>query len=719
MDNYQERIDSIFEKLVDLLNTLPRPKSQHDEDLNLYDDWAKVVLTLMGQERPWNSSLQSDYELGCLAEQVFEEVHSLTLQLTILDLLCKSKKAEPLVSQRHARKGLEIARRLGSLKEIQTFENHMKADEMAIVTMYQNKFLIFSSKPISLRANNSGSASLSFDLRESLIQTLANSKKDLKVEFATFTKQRFEDLHKVNNGCRVLVLDMTATRSQTLYLEDGSLGMMPFTLADLDSFSQDLAGNFGSVIEVVIILNGDPAHLKPFFRLLSVKHFVYFSPRSIDRELDDPSTPEDSLDLLLAYWFTELKHNFVNLFFEYLTSNVSRDDLRCLKLAQSESVDSTNNLIKDCSYYRCQINHWKTDSMLMEKDLVFSTDSIIIESTEGIPRPIANEFADGVLEDNSTPGWKVKDSPGEYITRDQELLDISGLLLEQPGRRVNIWGTYGVGKTFIAKKLEYELAIRQIYRDGIFYFDLKQMDRAPSIRKQMSSKLGYEFLIDTAEFFRQKKDSLLILDGYDRVVSGGLQEPISLLQALEANNISVVFVTEADEAGRQRDIPDTVGYKVERLPDLHSLQFMLLAIAKRYQTFMTFSRDSLDKFAHSTMVRDCHGLPNVLLKNLKRIFSKGLGIKLESSQLQFSKRGSDISPHLHQSHSWQVEENLSDFDEDSTSQPSLYQSSGGPPCLYVTKKQPPMAKAKSKADSKKEGKQDKHKVKKKLKKEMR
>lgn len=697
-----------------------RPKvtdfQEDEEELYLYHDWAKLILVLLDQERVWNTSGQSDLDLATQAEYIFQVTHSPKLQLQALTHICNLLSSKPLENQKMAQKGLTIAFESGLEKQRLAYEKLLRQIEQDILHIYQNKFLFLVSEPMDIKALDSGTPTLKQDLRSVVLPKLTNCMKDLKVEFANLTRTRFVDLHRKNNGCKVLVVNFYRSVEGVLYLENESYGHSLFTLDDLNSIPDSLGEEFGSVIDIVIILSNDAKPVTPFFSLLSVKHFVYFTSTGIDRVIEDA----EEVDLLLPFWLQELRNTFLGIFFEYFTSKVANNTQSCLKLVQAECIDSVNHRIKDCKYYKSQINHWKTDSLLVEKDLLFTEDNIKIVTVEDSGKCVVPEFASGRLEEVSNRGWLRTEQPEMYLTRDQEVLDIYRLFSKSGNARINLWGEFGVGKTFVAKMLEYELSIRNVYPDGIYYFDLKQMDQVPSIRKQMSATIGFEFLVDTADFFKRHNRCLVILDGYERILSGGLQEPVTLLSALSSNNIHTIFITEAEEGARMREVPDTMSYKVERLSDYQSLQFLLSLTAQKFNTYLTFSRDSIDKFAHSTMIRDCKGLPYVLSKNLKRIFILGLGIKLESSKFSMSKSSSIGSPRQLQQSPRYMDES-SDFEDDLRSHPSLYTTDSislGYSLKEMNKKAPSMAKTKSKQENKKDGKHAKNKTKKKQKKEM-
>lgn len=716
--NSQESLEHTFDKLIKLEHQL-RPKASMFEDdgaeIYLYHDWAKLILLLLDQDREWNSSNQTDLELVFQVEHIFEITMSSKLQLQALSHICSLLSTKPLENQRMAEKGLNLAYECGLEKQKLAYEKLLRQIEQDILFMYQNRFVVLYSSPIKLKANDSGMPTLRQELRCILIPKLLNSMKELKVEFGILTKAKFVDIHRKNNGCKVLVVDFYKVNKDILYLEDDMLGLVPFTIEDLSLLPHQLGDSFGSVVDIVIILCEDAEKVIPFFDLLSVKQFVYFTTTGIERVIED----SDEIDLLLLYWLQELRHTFLGLFFEYLTSKAAKDTHSCLKLVQAECIDSVNHRIKDCKYYRSQINHWKTDSLLVEKDLVFSEENIQILTIEDLGMSSVPDYSIGKLEELSSDGWKRAELPEVYITRDQAVLDIFHLLTQSGNFRVNLWGEFGVGKTFIAKMLEYELSIRDLYPHGIYYFDLKQMDQVPSIRKQMSLTLGFDFLVDTSDFFKRNDKCLIILDGYEKIITGGLQDPVTLLSALSTNRIHTIFITEAEDGYRMREVPDTETYKIERLSDNQSLQFLLSTTALKFNTYLTFSRDSIGKFAHSTMIKDCKGLPYVLSKNLKRIFIKGLGIKLDSSKLTISKSNSMNSPQFYHNSPRHMD-SYSDMEDDLRSHPSVYNidtiSMGY--SMRDSSKRLPMAKTKSKIDSKKDSKNLKTKTKKKQKKEM-
>lgn len=538
---------------------------------------------------------------------------------------------------------------------------------------------------------------------------LVNTEKDVRVQFGLLTRQAFVDLHRKHNGCKILVIDFYKITSEGIELETSGFETSPFTQEDLDAIPGELGDDFGPNIDIVVILNQEAQEAMKFFRLCQVKHFVYFD----FTDLEAVKAERDlAADYLIPYCTEKLKETFVKQFLEDFTLNITADTQSCLRLVQAESVDSVNHLVQDCKYFQCQVNHWKTDSLAVEKDLAFASHHVVFTG-EASSRASMPQFKKGTCSDLS-PAHTKGEAPQLLVTRDLEVLELYQLLVSSKTGWVNLWGDWGVGKSLIVKQLEYELRVRHMFPDGIYNFNLREMDQNKSIRKQMGDVLGIDFLVDTQEFFKNKR-MLIILDGYERVMTTRLQTPVSLLEALMANGICTLFVTEPDEHGKMREVPDTTPYKIHRLSDFQSLQYLLALIAQNFATFLTFRRDSLDKFVHSTMVRDCKGLPFSLKKNAVRIFGNGLGIKLEASRCQHTS-SSFSSPRMQNEASFTLEHDIgSDVDDDLRSHPSLYISSEA---SQRDKKAPPMNKAKSKHDGKKDGKHMKHKTKKKHKKEM-
>lgn len=685
------------------------------DSLHLYHDWAKVAITLLGHSTTWIQGDFTAFQVAEEAEKIFEVNSSLKLQLTALAHMCNLSEHEPLVCERLAQKGLALASQFGLDKKRHEFEGILKMTSHHIQHLYYNRFLFLKSNPLKIRANNSSSPQLAGDFRSTVMGLLEQMQKDICVQFGVLTKQAFVDLHRKNNGCKVLVVDFYRVNREFLYLEDEGFGLHLLRPEDLDSIRLLLGDDFGPKIDVVVIMSKDASLAVSYFKHFAVKHFVYFDFTDLEGFTDQI---DNEADFLVPFWIEELKTTFVCLFLEELTRNFTGELFSCLKHVQTECVDSVNHRLKDCKYIQCQVNHWKTDSIAVEKDLQFGQHHIIITG-EAANKPSVSQFKEGTCKDISEPGWKQSEAPQMLLSRDQELLDIYSLLQSSKSRWVNLWGEYGVGKTQIVRQLQHEVRIRNLFPDGVFYFDLRTMDHSRSIRKQMGTVFSIEFLIDTNEFFKGKK-MLIILDGYEKVLSGTLQTPVSLLTALAENSICTLFVTETDGPGpgKMREVPDAIPYQVNRLSDFQSLQFLLCYIALHFGTFLTFWRDSLDKFTHSTKIRECKGLPHSLKKNATRILYKGLGIKLEPLRISLS-RTSFTSPKLQPDYSFSLDnyDFGSDLEDDLKSHPSVYASETGN-LSSKDHKGPSMSKSKSKADSKKEGKQAKHKTKKKHKKEM-
>jgi hypothetical protein len=705
----EESLRLVYSHLVRLAKGLhrPSPNNSNKQELMHHHDWAKVVVTLLDYSTDWLDSDMSARMLAEEAERIFEATKSIKLQLVTLAMLYRFASDDPLYSERTAQKGLSLALEYGLEKFKMEFERMLKSTIDSIQNLYHNKITFLKSSPLRLKATGSRFPVLSTDLRNPMFRLLDNWEKEVAFYYGLLTKQSFIDLHRRFSGCKVLVIDFFLVSSLGVEFESDGFNVELFTYDELEEIPNLLGDDFGPNIDVVIILNKEGNNSIDFFKHFQIKHFIYFNFDDFEALVAESPSPAD---YLLPFWVERLKETFVSLFLEELPRNVGRDLHGYLKLVQAESVDLVNHMIRDCKYYQCQVNHWKTDSLEAEKDLQFLTNNVVFTGESG--KFVVSEFKKGQLNDISPFHARIE-SPQVFLSLDSEILQIYELLSQGKTTWVNLWGEYGVGKTFFVKLLEYELKIRNIFPDGIYNFNLREMDQAKSIRKQMVTVLGIDFLVDTHEFFKNKK-MLIIFDGYERVLSTLLQTPVSLLEAMRENNIYVLFITEPDENGKVREVPDSTPFKLERLSDYESMQYLLSMIAHNFTTFLTFRRDSLDKFAHSSMVRDCRGRPMTLSKNASKIFRDGLGIKLEASRA-YKARTQMYSPGLNKKFSMLTEHEIhSDGEDDLKSHTSVYHSE----VSSKDKKSLNMSKLKPKNDCKKDGKQPKNRTKKKLKKEM-
>lgn len=675
--------------------------------LKHHHDWAKIVITLLDHSTDWLETGMSPQTLAEEAEKIFEANKSFKLQLNALTLLCRLLKDDHLNCERIAQKGLTLASECGLDKFRLEFDRILKSVADNIHNLCHNKVIFLKSSPLLLKAVNPGVPVLSKDWRSLMLSLLENFEKEVAVHFSLLTKQTFVNLHRRFGGCKVLVVDFFQVSQLGVELETEGFNTEMFTKEELNQIPALLGDDFGPNIDIVIILNKKGKECIEFLKHFQVKHFVYFDFEDLEAIASESPSPAD---FLLPFWIERLKETFVSLFLEEFVRNLSTGMASYLRLVQIESIDLVNHMVKDCKYYQCQVNHWKTDSIEVEKEFQFATHHIVFTGDSG--KSVSTQFKKGSLREVSPPYARLE-APQLLLSRDTEVLQIFDLMKNGKTRWVNLWGEYGVGKSLIVKLLEYEVKIRNMFPDGVYHFDLREMDCSKSIRKQMGKVLGIDFLVDTNEFFKGKK-IFIILDGYEKVLLARLQTPLSLLEAMKENDIYCMFVTEPDENGKLREVPDSTPYKVERLSDYQSLQYLLSLIAHNFMTFLTFRRDSLDKFAHSSMIRDCKGLPINLKKYASKIFSNGLGIKLEANKL-YMKRSMLSSPGLEKGFSLITEhENPSDVEDELRSHPSLFYTEAS----SKEKKSLTMAKPKPKSDNKKEGKQPKNRTKKKHKKEM-
>lgn len=692
-------------KLAKTMHTLESGISKHA--LKQYHDWAKIVITLLDCSIDWLEEGMNPQSLAEEAEKIFESTKSYKMQLTTLMLLCRFVKDDPISCERIAQKGLNLASECGLDKFKIEFDRILKSTLDNIHNLCHNKISFLISSPLLLKAVNPGVPVLSKDWRSLMLSLIENFEKEVAVHFSLLTKQTFIDLHRRFSGCKILVIDFYKISHLGVELETEGFDTELLTKEEIDQIPLVLGDDFGPNVDIAIILNKKGKECIELLKHFQIKHFVYFEFEDLEALASESPSPAD---FLLPFWIERVKETFVSLFLEESIRNISADMTTHLRLVQVESIDLVNHMVKDCKYYQCQVNHWKTDSIEAEKDLQFSTHNIVFTEEPG--KAVSTQFKKGSLREVSPPFARLE-APQLLLSRDNEVLQIFDLLTKGKTKWVNLWGEYGAGKSLIVKLFEYEIKIRNMFPDGVYHFDLREMDCSKSIKKQMGKVLGIDFLVDTNEFFKNKK-IFIILDGYEKVLLARLQTPTTLLDAMKENDINCLFVTEPDENGKLREVPDSAPFKVERLSDYQSLQYLLSLIAHNFLTFLTFRRDSLDKFAHSASIRDCKGLPINLKKYACRIFSNGLGINLEANQL-YLKRSMLSSPGLENKFSMITEhENQSEIDDDLRSHPSLLYTEAS----SKEKKSLTISKTKPKSDNKKEGKQPKNRTKKKHKKEM-
>ena len=601
-------------------------------------DWAKIYLLTLEfkSDEELSHPEPPTLELTLEALNIFESKASHLLVLQVLQKLCTMTKLIDLESLlQYSKKGLSLSQQNKLIRYEKYFRMVHDKAQKDMKQKFQNKVVFLSSYPyVSEKEADQPQFCIHRDIFESLYGTLERIGKNIEVVFEVLTPDTLEQLYNKNEGCKILVLDLHHTDKDHLMMEDGAMGLTRWSHEMMNSLTGN--SNLALNVDILIILNEQPEKVIGFFSNSGVKHIVHFNfkPNHVN--------PLE-YDIFSAYWIREFKVSFVKKFIrEYLKQQTA---LVCLNQAKIETVETMSHRIEtEALLFKSSVDSYKTTSVSEKPRLhpEFSCDNIVLV-TNREEELVETELEPGSVKIVYPNSCKTASLPRVFVRRDFEVWHIFTLL--RRNQIVYLYGQEGAGKSFIARTLSWELAYRRVYRDGVFYFDLKEIDNPTSIRSFMSKKLGDNFYIDTQKYF-ENKHMLVILDSYDRVISKKLTEPKHLLDMIVQNpGVSLLLVTSTKgEENEYSFCAESEVYSIDPFTPKQSLLY-LLSLSANQQVFFGFDGATAYKLTRCDTIKESNGLPARLHRKKKRFLERSLNATV-ADRFLLGKSNSILSPTL-------------------------------------------------------------------------
>ena len=630
--NHQPDEQRLLDMMLSNLNHFEQEMRQYGKHFPYNYDWAKIYLVLLDNKTEEELENADEAMIECILRvvQIFENEDSYKLQLISTQKLCmmmnKEKDTEMLVE--YCNKGFILATKVKLPRYEKWFKAVLDRTEERIKSQYQNKIMFLSSYPFKQEKNiKEPEFALQRDYRSTIISMLDSVNKNIKVYFDVITKESLAKMSCKNEGCKILILDINYSSDEGLVLEDGKMGPADIPIDYIEKMEEDPSQALN--VDIIIVLSDNPKPIVQAFKKTLVKFIVYFDFEGPDEQ---PKHTKE-FNIFEAYWKREFKCSFLQKFMpEYLKNG---NVLNCLNQAKIETPETMRYRVEtESSLFKSTVDSYKASSLqeVAKMEPNFDTSNIkFIQNS-------CDSFVDNKMEAGSVtlvhPDLcKGLDLPDIYIRRDFEVWQLYQKL--QAHRTVILTGLKGSGKSFVAKQLIWELSYRRIYPDGVYYFELKDIEESStSIRQFMAKQFEEKMYEDTENYFHKKK-MLIVFDSYDRVLNRELKEPKYLIDILKEKEISLLLIQNKNQSENLKNIkkPDQNEFFIEPFTPKQSLMF-IFTLAACYKTFFSFNESTAYKLTRSDTIKECSGLPSNLIKKKKRFLERSLSVSpLDVSRL--------------------------------------------------------------------------------------
>lgn len=403
--------------------------------------------------------------------------------------------------------------------------------------------------------------------------------------------------------------------------------------------------------------------LSMYLNQRGVKFCVYF-PFPL------PKSKDENLNMFPMYLHSVLKYMFLRKFTQLLTQNYNPID--AFFNAKNDAIEELNvKVLQDFQMLNVEVSNYRVGSNIIEfKDLVCILDQFVgyvydKKHEADLSKPW--EFEEGQIADLSERTSNQIGFRKHFIRRNILIMKLYGEI--QKNTCVNLHGDKGIGKTTFLCHFLNELVQRNVYPDGVFYFDLKNLYRdyieastlesdstssnQPLFQKQASKNtnstsrrsatsstaLGYslhnlkkavnfkdlikgqfgsQFDHNMKEYFQNKK-MLIIFDGFDLILKQSTSStasskmpmityPTFLLKALFQFKIPMIFSSDLPLKLPQIDQK----LSCFNLEPMNLEQSLTLLVAIPRQLFVKFSKINWPKLKNCHAIEKSKGNPRLL-----------------------------------------------------------------------------------------------------------
>lgn len=546
----KEELEKLAEEIYNLM--------QADESLNyLWIAWAKVCLSLFEHNKEV-AVLPNRFSISDLGEELVDgfelyKAYGCLLKTYFCLALSSSEEITLKAKLDYIKEGLKLAEEKNQEGIRKDFLEQRKKLLDEIEKANAHKITYLQARPIRNKNEKEYQSHIKVDICD-IMKNLPNDEVQIDLNCEIFTEMAYRELHKITNGCKLLILDLAGEAEDALVTEDGEMNHRLLTRNQADLIKS--LKEEGASVEIVFLMS--PVGEKQarlvfdFLKDLHVKLMVYF--KGLDHT--KARKHQDHLDISQHYFCEQLKKIFLEKFMKMSRKKFSatRDIRSLIHECTSLAIDQVNHMVKK----KAQLYSYdeKHECFLSKNlpELKFTTESIgVIEPNDesGITGlPLTCYFgvdSKAGITDSSVKNWNSLGSEIIYANRHTEILDILDILRKPTTSFVQVCGLEGVGKSFLIKQFNYEIGRRKLFEQGVFYLDCANTVFNPQLRQLIKEAVGKE-IVDLGMWFRQNNDCLVILDNFQQALNNpDVVVPSDLFEEMTAAGVKMVFVVDQME----------------------------------------------------------------------------------------------------------------------------------------------------------------------------
>lgn len=211
---------------------------------------------------------------------------------------------------------------------------------------------------------------------------------------------------------------------------------------------------------------------------------------------------------------------------------------------------------------------------------------------------------------------------------------------------VNLYGQEGIGKTRLVLEAAQYLSEREIFKEGVYYFDLKKVTTADALKDTISNVLMERLNIEGVEILNMKLEEtnlLLVLDHVDDILMNKSQFDWNVLSLVDLyKNLKLIIVSRKQMQIEQHKMNNQlVAHELEPLSEDEAVDLVLNNCERNIEEEIIQLKNQknlqitkVQKYlVMSSVLRECNRIPKNLI-----LFAQKLNERKLSEIKSFVKR---------------------------------------------------------------------------------